>query len=124
VRFLRQQRTKRLKPVKPGADHWRIEFMAFFRRPIADSEVKVRFYDVTRGKRFVAADSVYTSARGQRILSSSFTLEKPKFQVGRKYLMYILNARNISLATAHFELDGKRETYSGRVEFTDEEVAR
>lgn len=120
--FLRRHRLRRLWPPKGQAKGWKLEFMAFFARPIGDNEVQVRFYDVTRGRRFVAGDRIYTSSRSQRILGSNMELESPPFQVGRRYLMYVLNARNVVLATAKFDLGGKVERYSGKVTFTEDEA--
>lgn len=121
--FLRRNRLKAVmsKTTQDG-EQWRIEFMAFFKKPLRDVEVKVRFYDITEGRQFVAADSVFHSARGQRILSSSFELKQPDFRGNRQYLMYVLNARNVVLAQTRFRLVGKRKRYSGRVVFSDEEV--
>ena len=121
--FLKRNRLKAIGSKRTAdGEQWRIEFMAFFKKPLRDVEVKVRFYDITEGRQFVAADSVFHSARGQRILSSSFVLKQPEFRGNRQYLMYVLNARNVVLAQTRFRLVGKRKRYSGKVVFSDEEA--
>lgn len=122
VSFLRKNRLKRVWPVKKGAKRWKIRYMAFFKRSHRDRQVKVRFYDITEGRQFVAGDSVFLSSKGQKVLSSSFVLEKPRFRVNRKYLMYVLTSRNVVLARTTFRLRGRVERYSGRVTFSDEET--
>ena len=49
-------------------------------------------------------------------------LEKPRFNINRKYMMYITDARGVSLAHTTFWLRGKGPRYSGRVTFSDEEA--
>lgn len=123
TRFLRANRIQDVWPAAKGSSSWRLEFMAFFRSPISDVDVKVRFFDVTSEKKLVAADSVFTSARGQRILASSFVLEQPEFQVDRKYLMVVSGGRGpAKAATTRFTLRGKRQSYNGKVVFSEEEA--
>src|SRR5450432_2685756 len=53
-----------------GAEHgtWNLEYLAFFAQPLDDSEIQVKFYDITGGdKRYVAGDPQYTRERGSRI---------------------------------------------------------
>ncbi|MBK6848722.1 MAG: hypothetical protein IPG96_14720 [Proteobacteria bacterium] len=122
--FLRQYRSKRLVADRSNAKRWTIEFMAFFKRPVDDFEVKVKFFDITKGRVFVAGDSILTSARGQRILATSMALEGPTFAAKRRYQMYLVDARGVALASAQFELDGETERYSGHVEFSDADAAQ
>jgi hypothetical protein len=122
IRFLQANRKQHIWPDKNNKKEWRFEFMAFYARPLNDLEVTVKFYDVTEGKKFVAADTFYTPQKGQRILASSMTLNKPRFEVNRKYQMYVLSARQAVLASTEFWLRGEKEHYSGRVTFTDDET--
>jgi hypothetical protein len=124
ARFLKTKRVGRnVWPVPKTSKSWRLEFMAFFRRPIDDVEVKVKFYDVTEGKRLIAADSIFTSARGQRILASRFTLERPDFQVDRDYMMVAIGGRGKGRrAVTRFTLRGPHERHNGHVVFSDEEA--
>ena len=122
IHWLRVNKKKHLWPEK-DKKRWTFEFMAFFSRPLNDLECKIRFFDVTEGKKFIAADSFYTPQRGQRILASNMTLEKPRFSIDRKYLMQVISPRgNVLLSSTTFWLRGQKEVYSGRVTFSDEEA--
>lgn len=121
--WLRRNNKKHIWPPKTEKKKWKFEFMAFFRRPLNDLECKIKFFDVTEGKKFIAADSFYTPQRGQRILASNMTLEQPRFAVDRKYLMQVISPRgSVLLASTTFWLRGQKEVYSGRVTFTDDEA--
>lgn len=122
VRFLRANNKKHIWPTKTNKKQWKFEFMAFFTQALDDLEVKIKFYDVTDIKKFVAADSFYTPSRGQKILASNMVLEQPRFAVNRKYLMQVMSPRGRLLASTSFWLRGQKEVYSGRVTFTDEET--
>jgi hypothetical protein len=97
---------------------WDIEYIAFFARPLDDSEIQVKFYDITQGKKFVAGDPQYTRERGSRIFGSSIQLAKPEFDVRKHYQMTI-ESRGQIIATTTFWLLGKGANYSGKVEFSD-----
>ncbi|MCC6746588.1 MAG: hypothetical protein IT371_02955 [Deltaproteobacteria bacterium] len=122
VKFLKGKRKKHLWPDKSDQNQWTIEYMAFFREAPRDVEVKMKIFDSTEGRRFVEGDSVYLAERGQRILSSSLVLKKPPFKVNRQYTIFLLNSRNVVLASTVFWLRGKGEVYSGKVTFTDEDT--
>jgi hypothetical protein len=122
VHFLQANKKEHIWPEKKNKKEWRYEFMAFFARPLNDIEVTVKFYDVTDVKKFIAADSFYMGGRGQRILASSMVLNRPRFNVNRKYAMVVMNPRGGALAAATFWLRGERERYSGKVTFSDEET--
>jgi len=120
VSFLRDNRKKELWPEKDGT--WKFEFMCFFASPLNDLQVSVKFFDLTEGnKRFVNAYDQFTSERGQRILASNIVLEKPQFNVNRKYRMVVTN-RGQELAETTFVLRGQGPNFSGKVEFSDEET--
>lgn len=124
--FVRKNHTTQVWPEKKNKKKWRLEFFAFFKRAVNDREVKVRFYDVTHGtlnKQFIEGDSIYLQKRGQGELSSSFDLERGRFKINQKILMYIVDARRRLLASATFWLRGKGEVYSGRVTFSDKEAS-
>ena len=126
LRFVGKYRTKHVWPIKKDKKKWHLEFFAFFRRKVDDREVKVRFYDVTYGrsnKVFIEGDSIYLQKRGQRELASSFTLERGRFKINRKIMMYIVDARRRLLASTVFWLRGKGEVFSGRVTFSDKDAA-
>ena len=101
---------------------WNIEYIAFFATPLNDSEIQVKFYDITSGdKRYVAGDPQYTRERGSRVFSSSIQLAKPEFDV-RKHYMMTMESRGHVIATTSFWLLGKGAQYSGKVEFSDQEA--
>lgn len=107
-----------------GNDHavWTIEYIAFFKRPLNDNEITVKFWEVTGGgQRFVAGDEQYTRERGSRVFASSITLSKPDFDTNKQYLMTIDSGSRV-LAQTKFWLRGKGPKYSGKVEFSDEEA--
>jgi hypothetical protein len=124
ARFLSANKKTMLWPDKKKKDEWRFEFMSFFPRPLNDIEVVIKFADITDVRKFVASDTFYLPERGQRIFASSMTLNKPRFQVNRKYSMTIVSARQQQqvLASATFWLRGERERFSGKVTFTDDET--
>jgi hypothetical protein len=125
VRFLQSNRKEHIWPDKKNKKEWRYEFMAFFARPLNDIEVTVKFFDVTEGKKFIAADSFYLSGRGQRILASSMVLNRPRFNVDRKYNMVVTNPKGgTALAVATFWLRGEKERFSGKVTFSDADTKR
>jgi hypothetical protein len=107
-----------------GDDHgtWDLEYIAFFAQPLNDSEIQVKFYDITGGeRRYVAGDPQYTRERGSRIFGSSIQLAKPEFDVRKHYMMNI-ESRGRTIATTQFWLLGKGANYSGKVEFSDDEA--
>ena len=85
---------------KGESGKWNIEYMAFFAQPLNDSEIQVKFFDITGGeKRYVAGDAQYTREKGSRIFGSSIELAKPEFDVRKHYKM------NIEIARAHHRHD-------------------
>lgn len=122
VDAIRKAKTDRVWPKEQeGNDHavWELEYIAFFAQPLSDSEINVKFFDVTSGgSRYVAGDEQYTREKGARIFASNITLAKPEFEVNRKYMMTVESGhRRIAITT--FWLRGKGAQYSGKVEFSD-----
>jgi hypothetical protein len=106
----------------PEQGTWDLEYIGFFAQPLNDSEIQVKFYDITSGdKRYVAGDPQYTRERGARVFSSSIQLAKPEFDV-RKHYMMTMESRGHVIATTSFWLLGKGAQYSGKVEFSDQEA--
>ena len=101
---------------------WNLEYIAFFAQPLDDSEIQVKFYDITSGdKKYIAGDPQMTRERGSRIFGASIELAKPEFDV-RKHYMMTIESRGRTLATTTFWLLGKGANYSGKVEFSDSEA--
>jgi hypothetical protein len=117
-------KTDKLWPTsEDGADKgtWNVEYIAFFAQPLNDSEIQVKFYDITAGKKYVAGDAQMTRDRATRIFSSSIVLAKPDFDV-RKHYMMTAESRGRMIASTTFWLLGKGANYSGKVEFSDDDA--
>jgi hypothetical protein len=100
---------------------WRVEYVAFFAKPLDDFEVMVKFYDVTGGTRkYIAGDAQMTRERGTRVFASDIEVAKPDFDANRKYMM-VVETKGRTLASTIFWLRGKGEEYSGKVDFTDKD---
>jgi hypothetical protein len=121
ISALQSSKTDKIWPAEEkDADHgsWELEYVAFFAQPLTDSEITLKFYDITSGKRYVASDPQYTREKGSRVFGSSITLGKPEFDVRKHYEMTI-ESRGRVIATTTFWLLGKGAQYSGKVEFSD-----
>ena len=74
VSALQKGRIDKIWPSEEKGDtgKWNIEYIAFFAQPLDDSEIQVKFYDITAGeKKFVAGDPQMTRERGSRIFGAS-----------------------------------------------------
>jgi hypothetical protein len=122
---LQRSKIDKINPTEEkDADHgvWNLEYIAFFAQPLNDSEIQVKFYDITNGgQKYVAGDPQYTREKGSRIFGSSIQLAKPEFDVRKHYYMTVESGRRVIAATK-FWLLGKGANYSGKVEFSDEET--
>jgi len=128
--FVSAIQSKKIDKIWPteekGADHgiWNLEYIAFFAQPLNDSEIQIKFYDITGGdKKFIAGDPQYTREKGSRIFSASIQLAKPEFDVNKHYMM-TMESGHRSIAMTTFWLRGKGANYSGKVEFSDEDTKR
>ena len=125
VQAINSAKTDKLWPTEEdGADKgsWNVEYIAFFAQPLNDSEIQVKFYDITGGeKRYVAGDPQYTREKGSRVFGSSIQLAKPDFDVRKHYLMTVESRQRV-IAQTQFWLLGKGANYSGKVEFSDSEA--
>jgi len=116
-------KTDKLWPTEEDGEKgsWNVEYIAFFAQPLNDSEIQVKFYDITAGRKYVAGDAQYTREKGSRIFSSSIILAKPEFDV-RKHYMMTAESRGRMIASTTFWLLGKGANYSGKVEFSDDDA--
>ena len=124
VAALQKNKTDKIWPTEEKGDtgKWNIEYIAFFATPLNDSEIQVKFFDITGGdKKYVAGDPQYTREKGSRVFGSSIQLAKPLFDVRKHYQMTI-ESRGRTLAVTTFWLLGKGAQYSGKVEFSDSEA--
>lgn len=124
ITALKQAKTDKIWPKEQkGNDEatWKIEYVAFFAKPLDDFEVMVKFYDLTGGgRRYIAGDAQMTRERGTRVFASDIEVSKPNFEVNHKYMM-VVETKGRTLANTTFWLRGKGEDYSGKVEFGDKE---
>ncbi len=125
IAALQRAKTDRIWPKEEkGDDHavWNLEYIGFFAQPLNDNEVKLKFFEITGGQhRFVAGDAQYTRERGTRTFSSNIRLERPDFEVNKKYMVTMESGGRI-IASTTFWLRGKGPNYSGKVEFSDSEA--
>lgn len=120
LKKLRKARTTKFWEDKKKKQ-WKIFFAAFFRRPLNDLEVTVKFYDITGGKKhMIASFEQYLPGRGQRTLLSKAILERKFFGVNKQIYMTIENRRRV-IASTKFKILGKAEKFSGKVDFTEDE---
>jgi len=124
ISALQKGKIDKIQPTEEKGEtgKWNIEYIAFFAQPLDDSEIQVKFYDITGGdKKYVAGDPQMTREKGSRIFGASIELAKPEFDVRKHYMMNI-ESRGRTLATTTFWLLGKGANYSGKVEFSDAEA--
>ena len=124
IKALQQAKTDKVWPKEQAGNDvavWKLEYVAFFARPLNDFEVMVKFFDVTGGARkFIAGDAQMTRERDTRVFASDIELSKPYFDANRKYMM-VVESKGKTVATASFWLRGKGEEHSGKVEFGEKE---
>jgi len=125
VSALQRAKTDKIWPTEEKGDEhgiWNLEYIAFFAQPLNDSEIQVKFFDITNGdKKYVASDPQYTREKGSRIFGASIQLAKPEFDVRKRYQMTVESGRRV-IATTTFWLLGKGANYSGKVEFSEAEA--
>ena len=124
ISALQKGKIDKIQPTEEKGEtgKWNIEYIAFFAQPLDDSEIQVKFFDITGGdKKYVAGDPQMTRERGSRIFGASIELAKPEFDV-RKHYMMTIESRGRTLASTTFWLLGKGANYSGKVEFSDAEA--
>ena len=124
ISALQKGKIDKIQPTEEKGEtgKWNLEYIAFFAQPLDDSEIQVKFYDITSGeKKYIAGDPQMTREKGSRIFGASIELAKPEFDVRKHYMMNI-ESRGRTLATTTFWLLGKGANYSGKVEFTDAEA--
>ena len=124
ISALQKGKIDKIQPTEEKGEtvKWNIEYIAFFAQPLDDSEIQVKFFDITGGdKKYVAGDPQMTREKGSRIFGASIELAKPEFDV-RKHYMMTIESRGRTLASTTFWLLGKGANYSGKVEFSDAEA--
>jgi hypothetical protein len=119
--FVRANRINTVQDNDRG--NWRIEYMAFFKRPVGDREVSVRFFDAndTTG-RYITAYELYLDDPRQRIAGGAVDLERPEFQPNRYYRIVVASKGKTLAQLTKFALVGKEAERSGEVNFSVEDT--
>ena len=99
----------------------KIEYAAFFAKPLNDVQVNLVIYDITNGARDRRTTTEQFMRRGDRVLFNSVTLDKEDFEMNKKYRL-VIEDRGRPIATGEVIIRGEGPHYSGKVEFTDEET--
>jgi len=107
--------------------HWRIFYAAFFKAPVNDLDVNLKFFDITSGERLVEAYDQNLADTGQRALVGKVTLKRGDgtggYDPNTKIKMVMLSRGKV-IATAVFTVIGEGRKFSGKVEFTEEEAQK
>jgi hypothetical protein len=106
---------------------WKIFYAAFFKAPVNDLDVNLKFFDVTTGERLVEAYDQNLADKGQRALVGKVTLKRGDGTGGydpNTKIKMVMVSRGKVIATANFNIVGEGKKYSGKVEFTEEEVQK
>jgi hypothetical protein len=99
----------------------KIQYAAFFARPLDDVQVDLQIVDITGGARQIKATTEQFMNRGDRVLFNSVEFDKEDFEMNKKYLFAILS-RGHTIAAGEFILRGEGPHYSGKVTFSEEET--
>lgn len=99
----------------------KIEYAAFFARPINDVQVNLVIYDVTGGERDRRGSWEQFMNKGDRALFNSITLDKEDFPINKKYRL-VIEDRGSAIASGEVIVRGEGPHYSGRVEFSEDEA--
>jgi MYXO-CTERM domain-containing protein len=101
---------------------WKIEFIAFFRKPLDDMEVSIRLYDVGRGQKRMVTSFDQFLDRCATSYASSMTLKRENFGVNKSIVVTVESRRAGVIATGKFEILGKADRFTGKADFSDEIV--
>ena len=101
---------------------WRVYFAAFFKKPLNDLEVTVKFFDIGSGgpPKMIASFEQYLPKKGMRTFTSKAILERKFFGVN-KYILMVIENRGRRLAMAKFKILGEGPKYKGTVDFTEDD---
>jgi hypothetical protein len=103
-----------------------VYYAAFFAQPVNDVQVNFVIYDITNGpgnKAKKGAWEAFLGRKGERVLFNSVELDKEDLEMNKKYL-FAIEFRGQILAKSEITLRGEAPKYSGKVEFSDDEVKK
>lgn len=121
-RFVRQHSTRGIEADEEG--NWTVEYMAFFRRPVGDREVTVRFYDAQQqSDRYITSYTLYLNNPRQRIVGGRAQLRpRDGFEPNHYYSISVASRGRVLARLDRFALTGDEPERTGEVNFTDEEA--
>jgi hypothetical protein len=99
-----------------------IYYAAFFAQPVNDVQVNFVIYDVTNGPRAKKGSwEAFLGSKGERVLFNSVELDKEDIEMNKKY-QFAIEFRGKIIASGNIILRGEGPKYSGKVDFSDDEV--
>jgi hypothetical protein len=99
----------------------KIEYAAFFAKPVNDVQVDLVIYDITGGANKQKAATEQFMTRGERVLFNSVTFDNEDFEMNKKYRL-VIQSRHVAIASGEFILRGEGPHYSGKVTFSEDEA--
>ncbi len=99
----------------------KVEYAAFFAKPVNDVQVDLTIYDVTNGANIQKGAFEQFMNRGDRVLFNSIVLDNEDFEMNKKYKL-VITSRHSIIATGEIILRGEGPHYSGKVTFSEDEA--
>ena len=103
---------------------WTIWLACFLKAPLNDVEYSIKYYDTSHGQTFLASSDNFTDSaqRGDKTILTKIKLEKKWAGVNHPVLITIENKGKV-LASTTVMIKGEGESYSGKVNFSEEDAA-
>jgi hypothetical protein len=103
---------------------WTIWLACFLKSPLNDVEYSIKYYDTSHGQTFLASSDNFTDSatRGDKTILTKIKLEKKWAGVNHPVLITIENKGKV-LASTTVQIKGEGESYSGKVNFSEEDAA-
>jgi hypothetical protein len=98
---------------------WKIYVAAFFKKPLNDLEYTIKFLDDS-GRLVGTPFEQYADSSATNSLLTDITLDKKTFGVNKR-LMIVIEQGGKTIATGKFQILGKAEHYSGKVDFSNDD---
>ena len=99
----------------------KLEYAAFFAKPVNDVQVDLVIYDITNGVSTRKTSTEQFMNRGERVLFNSVTFDNEDFEMNKKY-KFVIESRHAAIAWGEFILRGEGPHYSGKVTFSEDEA--
>lgn len=103
---------------------WVIWLACFLKAPLDDVEYSIKYYDTSHGQQFLASSDNFTDSaqRGDKTILTKIKLEKKWAGVNHPVLITIENRGKV-LASTVIQIKGEGESYSGKVNFSEDDAA-